>query len=83
MTGTLEPGIEAGCIILRASDGTQYLLIGRSNYPPAGTRVTVTGYFDDGAASYCMQGKAAIHVVSISTSELTTSSATTQQEFFR
>jgi len=83
MTGTLEPGVEAGCVIIRADDGTQYLLIGWSNYPPAGTRVTVTGYFDNGVASYCMQGEAAIHVVSISTLELTTSSVTTQQEPFR
>lgn len=70
--GTLEPGVEAGCVILRANDGAQYLLIGSSHYPPAGTRVTVTGYFDNGVASFCMQGKAAIHVVSIFTSEPTT-----------
>jgi hypothetical protein len=72
VTGTLEPGVEAGCVMLRSDDGTQYLLLGWSNYPRAGTRVTVTGYFDNGVASYCMQGEAAIHVVSISTSEPTT-----------
>lgn len=73
VTGTLEPGVEAGCVILRADDGTQYLLLGWSNYPPAGSRVTVTGYYDNNVVSYCMQGKEALHVVSISVSELTTS----------
>lgn len=65
VTGTLEPGVEAGCIILRANDGTQYLLIDWFHYPPAGTRVTVIGFFDSSVASYCMQGRGAIHVVSI------------------
>jgi hypothetical protein len=70
--GTLETGVEADCVILRSDDGTHYLLLGWSNHPPAGTRVTVTGYFDDGVVSYCMQGEAVIHVVSLSTSEPTT-----------
>ena len=64
----LEPGVEPGCVNLRSDDGTQYLLLDWSNYPRAGTRVTVTGYFDNGVASHCMQGKAAIHVASLSTS---------------
>ena len=76
LTGTLESGVEAGCVILDADDGTQYLLIGWSNYPPAGTRVTVSGYFDYNVASYCMQGKAAIHVVSISTASTSVSYGT-------
>lgn len=66
MTGTLEAGVEAGCTLLRVDNGTQYLLVGWSNYPPAGTRVAITGYVENSVASYCMQGKAAIHVVSIS-----------------
>jgi hypothetical protein len=73
VTGTLGPGVEAGCVILRADDGTEYLLLGWSNYPPAGARVTLTGYFDNSIASYCMQGKAAIHVVSISISNASAS----------
>lgn len=73
MIGTLEPGVEAGCVILRGDDGSQYLLVGPTKYPPAGTRVTVTGYFENNVASYCMQGKMAIHVVSISASEFATS----------
>ena len=65
--GILEPGVEAGCVILRGDDGTQYLLIGLTKYPPVGTRVSVTGYSDNNVANYCMQGETAIHVVSIST----------------
>jgi hypothetical protein len=64
-TGRLEPGVEAGCVLLHADDGTQYLLIGRSDYPPLGTRVAVTGYFETDVATYCMQGDAVIHVLSI------------------
>ena len=66
VAGRLEPGVEAGCVILHADDGTQYLLTGRSDYPPLGTRVAVTGYFEKDVASYCMQGEAVIHVLSIS-----------------
>lgn len=71
-TGRLQTGAEAGCMILQADDGTQYLLLDWSNYPPPGTRVTVTGYFDNDIASYCMQGSGAIHVVSLSISEFAT-----------
>ena len=53
-------------MLLRTEGGTQYLLIGWSNYPPVGTKVTVVGYLDSKAASYCMQGKAAVRVASIS-----------------
>jgi len=73
VAGTLYQGVEAGCVILRANDGMEYLLLGWSNYPPAGTRVRVTGYAENNVATYCMQGKVAIRVVSISIFELTTS----------
>jgi hypothetical protein len=73
VTGSLQSGVEAGCVILHANNGTQYLLTGWSNYPPAGTTVTVTGYVDTGVASYCMQGNVALHVVSIATTGTTTS----------
>ncbi len=73
VTGRLQMGVEAGCMILQVDGGAQYLLLGWSNYPPPGTRVTVTGYFDSNVASYCMQGSRAMHVVSLSTSELTNS----------
>ncbi len=60
-------------MLIQVDDGTQYLLLRWSNYPPPGTRVVVTGYFDNTVASYCMQGSRTIHVVSLSLSELTTS----------
>jgi hypothetical protein len=66
VTGNLEAGVEAGCMLLRADNGTEYLLLDWSNFPPVGTRIAVTGYVADDVASYCMQGSAAIHVVSIS-----------------
>jgi hypothetical protein len=72
VTGRLEPGVEAGCVLLRADDGTQYLLTGREIYPPTGTTVTVTGYTTN-LASYCMQGSSAIHVFSLAVSGTTTS----------
>jgi hypothetical protein len=68
LRGTIQPGVEAGCVILQLSDGTQYLLLDWSSFPLAGTEVTVTGYVEANVASYCMQGKEAIHVVSISIS---------------
>ena len=72
VAGSLKPGVEAGCVILQADDGTQYLLAGSANYPDFGTKVSVTGYFEKDVASYCMQGKEVIHVLSISTSAPTT-----------
>lgn len=54
-------------------DGTQYLLLDWSNYPPPGTGVTVTGYLENNVASYCMQGSGAIRVVSLSISATATS----------
>ncbi len=75
VTGSLEPGVEAGCVILHVNDGMQYLLTGWSNYPPAGTKVTVTGYVDTSVASYCMQGSSAIRVVSLAIPEATTTTS--------
>ncbi len=73
VTGRLESGVEAGCVILRVDDGAQYLLTGWDNYPPVGTYVTVRGYIDNHFVSYCMQGSAAIHVLSLSSQQTTTS----------
>ncbi len=73
VTGNLKPGVEAGCILLEASDGTEYLLTGWTTYPPAGTKVTLTGYVDTSVASHCMQGNAVLRVVSIAASETTSS----------
>ncbi len=63
VTGTLESGVEPGCMLLRADNRTQYLLLDWHNYPPPGTRVAVNGSLAKDVASYCMQGNAAIHVV--------------------
>jgi len=71
VTGIVQTGVEPGCMILQAN-GTQYLLLDWSNYPPPGTRVTVTGYLDNSVASYCMQGNGAIHVISHSITKSTT-----------
>ncbi len=73
VTGSLERGAEAGCVILHANDGSQYILTGWTTYPPAGTQVTVTGYVDTSVASSCKQGTAALRVVSIAGSETTRS----------
>ena len=72
VAGSLRAGVEAGCVILQADDGAQYLLAGSINYPGFGTRVSVAGYFEKDVASYCMQGKQLIHVLSISISAPTT-----------
>jgi hypothetical protein len=61
VTGTLQIGVEAGCTILRADNATEYLLLDWFNYPPPGTRVNITGYFDNNGLSYRMQGSGAIH----------------------
>jgi hypothetical protein len=60
--GTLEAGVEAGCVLLHGDDGAEYLLTDWSNYPPYGSRVMVTGHVESGVASHCMQGSAAIRV---------------------
>jgi hypothetical protein len=72
VAGSLKSGVEAGCVILQADDGTQYLLAGSVSYPGFGARVSVRGYFEKDVASYCMQGKLVIHVLSISISPPTT-----------
>lgn len=59
-TGTVSQGVEPGCLILRASDGT-YELVGadttakRALRPDA--KVVVRGYEEHGLMSHCMQGK--------------------------
>lgn len=52
VTGTVQPGIEAGCLLLG-----RYLLLGGDPaviYP--GARVTVVGHLATGVVTYCMQG---------------------------
>ncbi len=56
LTGTVEPGVEAGCLLLK-SGGTTYLLIGGDrDVVKAGAAVRVTGVVARDIKSYCMQG---------------------------
>jgi hypothetical protein len=55
LRGTVEPGIEAGCLILRA-DGEVYLLIGDDPALRAGTDVRVRGHIDRDLITTCQQG---------------------------
>src|SRR5437764_1396606 len=54
ITGCVQPGVEAGCIVLITSDQQTYLLVG-SNRPTSG-QVRVRGKVLKNAASTCMQG---------------------------
>ena len=68
VTGTMHPGVEAGCWLIRADGtGTEYLLIGA---PDAlrinGLHVQVAGEIKTDVVSYCMQGSAALQVTSYS-----------------
>ncbi len=58
VTGTVTEGVEPNCLLLDASGGRQYLLVGgdRSELQ-AGARVAVTGRVDRGLASTCQQGE--------------------------
>lgn len=59
-TGTVTQGVEPGCLILRASDGT-YELVGADTTAKRALRpdatVVVRGYQEHGLMSHCMQGK--------------------------
>lgn len=58
VTGTVEAGVEAGCLLLRPKgDGPVYLLIGGDRTVlTAGSEVTVRGYAKPGLMSTCQQG---------------------------
>ena len=68
VTGTMHPGVEAGCWLIRADDtSTDYLLIDApDNLRVDGLHVQVTGEIKTDIASYCMQGSAALQVTSYS-----------------
>ena len=57
ITGTVESGVEAGCLILKY-EGTVYGIFGNYDksvvYP--GAEVTLSGYTDSGMMSFCQQG---------------------------
>jgi len=55
--GTLEAGVELGCIILKGDDGKMYQLTNLSiDTIPFGSRVSVNGTIETDVVSYCMQG---------------------------
>lgn len=58
LTGTLSEGVEAGCTLLRAEDGKEYLLVGAAVREAAkkGGALTVTGQVQEGLVTTCMQG---------------------------
>jgi hypothetical protein len=57
VTGQVEQGVEAGCLLLR-TDGKSYLLVGGDrNILKAGSTVTVRGHVITGTMSHCMQGQ--------------------------
>jgi hypothetical protein len=55
LTGTVEQGVEAGCLVLTA-DGVTYLLLGARALVRAGDRVTVEGVLATDVATTCQQG---------------------------
>jgi hypothetical protein len=66
VTGTVTEGVEPGCLLLKATDGGQYLLVGgeRAELRP-GRRVADSGRVDRGLLSTCQQGEPLV-VASIS-----------------
>jgi hypothetical protein len=57
LTGQVETGVEAHCLILRSNGGTYQLMGGDKNVVKAGNNVVVTGHVVKGVMSYCMQGQ--------------------------
>lgn len=57
ITGTVESGVEAGCLILE-HEGTVYGIFGEydKSVVYAGAEVTLSGYTDSGMMSFCQQG---------------------------
>jgi hypothetical protein len=57
ITGQVEQGVEAGCVLLKTDGKTYNLLGGDKNILKAGNKVTVRGQVATGVMSYCMQGE--------------------------
>jgi Protein of unknown function (DUF5818) len=58
VTGTVQAGVEPGCLLLEDQAGGRFLLVGgdRDKLAP-GRRVAVTGRVDRGLLSTCQQGE--------------------------
>ena len=57
LNGQVEPGVEAGCLILKDAGKSYELMGGDPAVVKAGARVRVTGYVAVGVMSHCMQGQ--------------------------
>jgi Protein of unknown function (DUF5818) len=58
VTGMVREGVEPGCLLLDASDGARYLLVGGERTElRTGSRVAVTGRVAPDLLSTCQQGK--------------------------
>lgn len=57
ITGTIEPGVESGCLIM-TYEGTVYGIFGQFDgaVVHAGAKVTLHGHLDHGMVSFCQQG---------------------------
>ncbi len=56
LTGRVESGVEARCLVLTVGGGSSYVLTGTVAGLEPGDRVTVKGRADPGAATTCQQG---------------------------
>jgi hypothetical protein len=57
LQGTVEEGVELGCLVLRADNGEQYLLLGGDpQVLGSGGRIEVQGVLRTDIATTCMQG---------------------------
>jgi hypothetical protein len=57
ISGRVEAGVEANCLILRTGDKTYQLMGGDKNIVKVGNNVVVRGHIVKGVMSYCMQGE--------------------------
>jgi hypothetical protein len=55
--GTVEAGVEPGCVVLSGVDGAQWTLTGPLRTLPAGVPLEVTGVVTPGLLSTCQQGE--------------------------
>ncbi len=57
LTGRIVEGVEAGCVVLRSTDGGTYTLVGNlSSVPTDADVVVLEGRLDPELLSHCQQG---------------------------
>jgi hypothetical protein len=57
LSGQVEAGVEANCLIMQTGGKTYLLLDGDKDIVKAGNNVVVRGHIVKGVMSYCMQGQ--------------------------